>query len=290
MGYDFGSMNYRPFNGVPCAYHLHYHFCFQTKYSRPRFAFPEADEWLAATLQSICHHNRYHLLGHSVEKDKVYCLISLKPDDVVSVAARALKSNLARQFNLQMADAKGENKEPALWSIGYYVGSIGKASKKAAERYINNQGEHHGIRDEQSREIMRWVNAQPPMLRASHVTFDLSYHVVLVTSKRVEVFDQYIAPNLFEGIRDVSAAKGFYIERMSLLYDHIHALVRTTPSLSIRDCVQDVMNHSWRFMMDRYEGVLKNTSAYDVWTRSFYVSTVGRATTAQVKSFLKRGS
>jgi hypothetical protein len=53
MGYDFCSMNYRPFNGVPCAYHLHYYFCFQTKFSRPRFGFAEADERLAAALQSF---------------------------------------------------------------------------------------------------------------------------------------------------------------------------------------------------------------------------------------------
>jgi len=77
---------------------------------------------------------------------------------------------------------------------------------------------------------------------------------------------------------------------MSLLYDHIHLLVKTTPSLSIRSCVEDVMNHSWRFMMDRYSGVLKNTGGYNVWTESFYVSTVGQATTAQIKNFLNRSS
>jgi putative transposase len=283
-------MSYSPFNGVPCAYHLHYHFCFQTKFSRPRFSLPAAEERPAASLESICNNKKYHLLGQSVERDKLYCLISLRPDDVVSAVARTLKSNLAREFNLQAANPKGNTTDSALWSIGYYVGSLGKASKKAAERYINNQGEHHGIRDKQSRESMRWVNPQPPVLRAAHVTFDLTYHVVLVTSKRTDVFDEHIAPDLFNAMIRVSAAKGFYIERMSLLYDHIHALVKLTPSLSIRDCVQDVMNHSWRSMFDKYKGVLKNTGAYNVWTESFYASTVGHATTAQVKSFLSRQS
>ena len=77
---------------------------------------------------------------------------------------------------------------------------------------------------------------------------------------------------------------------MSRLYDHIHLLVKTTPSLSLRSCVEDIMNHSWQFMMDRYSGVLKSTGAYNVWTESFYVSTVGQATTAQIKSFLDRHS
>jgi len=100
-------MSYSPFNGVPCAYHLHYHFCFQTKFSRPRFSLPAAEARLAASLNSICNNKKYHLLGHNVERDKLYCLISLRPDDVVSVIARTLKSNLAREFNLQAANPKG---------------------------------------------------------------------------------------------------------------------------------------------------------------------------------------
>jgi len=278
-------MSYNPFSGVPCAYHLHYHFCFQTKLSRPRFSSPGTAKNIAATLGAICNNKKHHLLGHTLERDRLYCLISLKPDDAVSDVARTLKTNLAREFNL-----KEKTKDRPLWSIGYYAGSVGKASKKAAQRYIDSQGEHHGIRDKASREIMRWINPRPQRLRAGHVTFDLSYHVVLVTSARADVFDEHIAPHLFDEMSRVSEARGFYIERMSLLYDHIHVLVKITPSLAIRSCVQDLMNQSWRFMMDRYEGVLKNTGAYNVWTQSFYVSTVGHATTAQIKSFLSRES
>jgi putative transposase len=213
--------------------------------------------------------------------------VSLKADHVVSQVARTLKSNLARRFNL---DLREKDRNHPLWSIGYYAGSVGKASKTSAQRYIDNQGEHHGIRNKTSREIMRWVNPELADLTAEHSTFDLSYHTVLVASKRTDVFDQYIAPQLFKVITEVARANGFYIERMSLLYDHIHLLVKTTPSLSIRSCVEDVMNHSWRFMMDRYSGVLKNTGGYNVWTESFYVSTVGQATTAQIKNFLNRSS
>src|SRR5713226_4743773 len=163
-------MDYRPFNGVPCAYHLHYHFCFQTKFNRPRLSFLKAEEHFAATLKSICDGSRYHALGHSVETYRLYCLISLRADDVVSVVARTLKSNLAREFNLQVGGLNSDEGR-ALWSIGYYVSSVGKASKKSAARYINNQGEHHGIRDKESREIMRWINPEPANLRAAHVTF-----------------------------------------------------------------------------------------------------------------------
>jgi len=192
---------------------------------------------------------------------------------------------MAREFNLQFPST---SRDRSVWSIGYYVGSVGKASKISAQRYIDNQGKHHGIRDLASREVMRWSNPHPPRLRAAHATFELSYHVVLVTTARISVFDQYIAPKLFNAMVAISETEGFYIERASLLYDHIHMLIKLTPSLSVRACIQEMMAGTWRFMMERYTGVLKNTGAYNLWTESFYVSTVGHATTAQIKSFLSR--
>ena len=192
---------------------------------------------------------------------------------------------MAREFNLQFPST---SRDRSVWSIGYYVGSVGKASKISAQRYIDNQGKHHGIRDLASREVMRWSNPHAPRLRAAHATFELSYHVVLVTTARISVFDQYIAPKLFNAMVAISETEGFYIERASLLYDHIHMLIKLTPSLSVRACIQEMMAGTWRFMMERYTGVLKNTGAYNLWTESFYVSTVGHATTAQIKSFLSR--
>jgi putative transposase len=278
-------MRYRLFKDLPCGYQLHYHFCFQTKYNQRIFAGPERRARLADSLSSICDRNGYHLLGNSIEDDRLYCLISLKPDHIIAAVSRILKT-LAREFNLHFPVLAAGTKDRALWSIGYYVGGVGKASKESARRYIEKQGEHHGIRDERSRKILRWVNPRQSDLSAAHVTFDLSYHVVLVTSGRTEVFDEYIAPGLFEALTISSQKNGFYIERMSVLYDHIHMLLKLTPSLGIKDCILELMNDSWQFMADKYAGVLKNTGAYNVWTESFYVSTVGQATTAQVKSFL----
>jgi putative transposase len=172
--------------------------------------------------------------------------------------------------------------------VGIGIDSPAFRSKISAQRYIDNQGKHHGIRDLASREVMRWSNPQPPRLRAAHATFELSFHVVLVTTARIGVFDQYIAPKLFNAMVATSETEGFYIERASLLYDHIHMLIKLTPSLSVRACIQEMMAGTWRFMMDRYTGVLKNTGAYNLWTESFYVNSVGHATTAQIKSFLSR--
>lgn len=283
-------MDVKPFKDIPCAYTLHYHFCFQTKFSRSVFQTEQHRQCLSDSLAEICQNKNYHLLEHTIEPGKLYCLLSLRPEQVVADVCRTSKGNLSREFNLRFAELALTFKDRALWAHGYYVRSVGKASRQAAQQYIDNQGEHHGIRNKQTAEIMRWVNPKPCGLQAAHADFDLSYHLVLVTSRRKEVFDEYIAPGLFRRLADYAETEGFYIERMSLLPDHTHLLVKTTPSASIKTCVLGLMNDSWAFMNDRYAGVLKATEAYNLWTESFWIGTVGDRTTAMIKSFLSKGN
>jgi len=148
-------MDYRPFKRLPSTYQLHYHFCFQTKFDRAVFASWEHEEFLAEALRSICERNHYHLLDHKSELDKLFCLLSLRPEYNISDVARIVKTNLAREFNQRFAELATTFKDRALWSIGYYVGSVGKASKKVARQYIDHQGQHHGVPDKESIEVMR---------------------------------------------------------------------------------------------------------------------------------------
>jgi len=282
-------MDYQPFKDAHCAYSLHYHFCFQTKFNRPIFTTQQNVETLSSSLIAICDNKDYHLLEHRIEANKLFCLVSLRPDHIIAEVCRVLKGNLSREFNLQFPELANSFKDRALWAQGYYVRSIGKASRKAAQQYIDNQGEHHGIRNKQAVEIMRWVNPKPYNLRAAHADFDLSYHLVLVATGRKDIFDEYVAPALFQQLASYSESEGFYIERMSLLSDHAHLLVKTTPTMSVKACVLGLMNDSWKFMSERYRGVLKATKGYDLWTGSFYIGTVGDRTTALIKSFLGTG-
>ena len=170
------------------------------------------------------------------------------------------------------------------------VASAKRAARRLSSILItNNQAEHHGIRNKQTAEIMRWVNPKPCSLQAAHADFDLSYHLVLVTSRRKDVFDEVIAPGLFRRLADYGEAEGFHLERMSLLPDHTHLLVKITPSANIKTSVLGLMNDSWEFMNERYAGVLKGADAYQLWTESFYIGTVGDRTTAMIKSFLSKG-
>jgi len=114
----------------------------------------------------------------------------------------------------------------------------------------------------------------------------LDYHLVFVTKSRTAVFDETIAPRLFQYVMAVGRKHGFVVDRISLLPDHIHLIIEAIPSVSINDCALALLNNTQQWMEKCYWGVLKETGAPDVWQPSFYAGTVGDYSTAQVKRFL----
>jgi putative transposase len=114
----------------------------------------------------------------------------------------------------------------------------------------------------------------------------MDYHIVLVTKLRTPVFDEHIAPKLFEYIVSVGNKRGFAVNNISLLPDHIHLIIESRPDTSPADCALMLVNNTRYWMEQRYAGVLKQTGCWDLWQPSFYVGTVGEYSTAQIRTFL----
>jgi len=106
------------------------------------------------------------------------------------------------------------------------------------------------------------------------------YHLVLVTDFRIPIFDEVIAPKLFDYVIAIGEKRGFAVDRVTVLPDHVHLLIEAVPSLTIGDCALSLMNNTRHWMENKYWGVLKQANAWDVWRPSFYAGTVGEYTTA----------
>ena len=176
---------------------------------------------------------------------------------------------------------------PTLWARGYFARSSGKASLEAVRRYVDSQIAHHGYRGDWT-DALRYKNPQfkSPAFSLSHCLSILRYHLVLVTDSRTPIFDDFIAPKLFDYVLAIGAKRGFAVERMTVLPDHIHLLIEALPSLTIEDCAFSIVNNTHQWMEKHYWGVLKQADAWNVWRPSYYAGTVGEYTTAQVRQFL----
>jgi putative transposase len=116
----------------------------------------------------------------------------------------------------------------------------------------------------------------------------LNYHLVFATQGRIPVFDETIASRLFKYLLAVGRKHNFAIDRISVLPDHMHMLVEGIPRISVEEYALSILNNTQFWMAKNYNGVLKETGAWDVWRPSYYAGTVGEYTTAEVKSFLRR--
>lgn len=275
------------FSHLESAYQLHFYLCFKTHYLREALNRSAEQELVNIAVDSVCTKEGYHLLETSVEPTYVRLLLSLKPNQSVSRVVQRLKGNISRKFSATFATRLRELRMPTLWARGYFARSAGKVNLDAARTYVDSQIAHHGYRGTWT-EALRYNNPQfeSPAFTLAHCLTILQYHLVLVTDSRTAVFDDFIAPKLFDYIIAIGKKRGFVVDRMTVLPDHVHLLIEALPSLTIDDCALSLINNTRHWMEKKYWGVLKQANAWNLWRPSFYAGTVGEYTTAQVKRFL----
>jgi putative transposase len=269
------------FTALDAAYQLHYYLCFKTHFLQPFFADSRVPSLVASVLNEVCDRERYHLLQTNIDQDHLRLFVSLLPTQTVADTVKRLKGNLQNQF-------RNELKIQGLWARGYFARSSGTVDLLGVEDYIDKQIRHHGFKGEWTKPL-KYINPNFKTLAydSAHCVSLLKYHLVFVTQNRAAVFDETIAPPLFDYIVAVGTQREFAVERMSLLPDHIHMLIEGVPSVSVQDYALTILNNTQHWMATNFTGVLKITGAWNVWQQSYYAGTVGEYTTAQVKSFLR---
>jgi putative transposase len=273
-----------PLTELRWAYQLHYYICFRTRWRRKEFREANKETSLSRALAEVCGNHDYHLLQHKVYPDHLRCLLSLKPDQVISIVINKLKSNVSREFCSEYS------LEPPLWATGYLARSVGRMSIQAVKQYLAHQSEHHGYSARVSPPVFRYRSDHPAALNAAHAVFDLSYHLVFATRYRRSVFGSRLGSALVDYWLRVADKRGFAMDEASVLPDHVHLLIRLAPKMSIQECAFSLMNNSQDWMGKHHTRALMHAEVDTLWQPSAYAGTCGKVTTAMVKSFLGGGS
>jgi putative transposase len=269
-----------PLKTISWAYQLHYYLCFRTRRCRSVFNIPERVEALDAALREVCERHEYHLLESKVYPDHLRCLLSLRPAQAISGVIQTIKANSARLFNAQFALA------PPLWGRGYLARSVGRVRLKIVKEYIHGQAEHHGYETRVRPPVSRYSAEEPAALTAAHASFDLNHHLVFATRYRRGVFDSALGASLLQYWRRVAAARGFAVDRATIVPDHTHLLVRIAPKMSIEECALSLLNNGQYFVREQAPETLIQAKIEQLWQASAYAGTTGTFTTALVKAFL----
>lgn len=277
------------FKALRAAYQLHYYLCFKTHYLRPMLHSNRVRQLVNDIVADVCSREQYHLLESDMTDDHLRLLLSLEPTQTVSRAVQMLKGNVNQKFTELFPRELEHNCTSVLWARGYFARSSGRVDIDVVRNYLASQVSHHGYRGNWT-EALEYQNPnfKSPAFSMAHCVCKLDYHLVLVTQNRLPIFDEAIAPGLFDYITLIGKKHQFVIDRISLLPDHLHLIFEARPTVSVESCARAILENTHYWMGKNYCGVLKQTNGWDLWQHSFYAGTVGEYTTAQVKQFLGR--
>ncbi len=268
------------YSTINWAYQLHYYLGFRTHRRRAHFADPVCAEKLAGIVAEICQRHDYHVLESKASADHFRCLLSLRPTHDLATVLGKIKANAARECGLQLQLAA------PIWARGYLARSVGRVNLSTVKQYIEQQAEHHGYAKRHRPPVYRYHAAHAPELSAAHSCFELNHHLVVSTRYRAAVFDSMMGQALGGYWLKVAAKYGFAIERLTMVPDHAHLLVRIVPKLSLATCVLALMNNGEYFISKHYPVALANEGIAQLWQPSAYVGTCGEVSTALVKAWL----
>ncbi|MGH9840474.1 MAG: IS200/IS605 family transposase [Blastocatellia bacterium] len=274
------------YSTINWAYQVHYYLnylSFRTHRRRAHFAEPVCAEKLAEIVAEICQRHEYHLLESKTHADHFRCLLSLRPEHDLSTVVGKIKANAARECGLQL---RQYNLAAPIWARGFLARSVGRINLSIVKQYIEHQAEHHGYARRHRPPVYRYRADQPAELSAAHTCFDLNHHVVVSTRYRASVFDSMMGQVLGEYWLKVATKYGFTIDRLTIVPDHAHLLVRTVPKLNLETCVSALMNNGEYFICKHYPLALTNEGIDQLWQPSAYVGTCGEVSTALVKAWL----
>ena len=276
-------MRLEPLTNLHWAFQLHYLLCFRTNRRRTLFEPDERTALLSDWLTEICGRHEYHLLETEPHTDHLRCLLSLRPSHVISNVIQTVKTNLSRESCAAFALT------PPVWERGYLARTVGRVRIGAVRKYLDSQAQHHGYASRLRPLVFRYVAREPVLLKAAHAFFELNYHLVFATRYRRAIFDSRIGGELGAYWLRVAEKRGFAIDRMSFVPDHVHLMVRTVPKISIEDCALTLMNNAQHWMSQRFAAVLVKEKVDQLWQSSAYAGTCGEVTTGLMKWFLREG-
>src|SRR5262249_44683523 len=235
------------YTNLEAAYQLHFYLCFKTRRLQPVLAKQGVSDLLRGVVADVCDRQQYHVLDLAVSSDHLRLLISLKPEHAVSQVVKMLKGNIARAMGRRLPKADSG------LARGYFARSSGRVDLDTVKGYVSKQVSHHGYRGDWTK-ALEYMNPGfiSPAFQHSHSVSLLSYHLVLVTRGRVAVFDDTIAPRLFKYIVAIGQKRGFAVERMSLLPDHIHLVFEAKPDITITELALALTNNTAHWMGKHY--------------------------------------
>jgi REP element-mobilizing transposase RayT len=265
------------------CYRVYYRW--RTRRRKPISVLPELT---ADTLGGLIRPYGIHLLELTADLIDVRALVSLAPNESVSVAAGKLKGRVSKWLSGQFA--RKQAAKPL--ARGYFAITSGHSTADEINAYLERQGEHHGYVDRVRPPVFVRTYAATSetesILRADHAVTRLRFHVVLATWRRRGVFAQASAAAISDRWQQPQADLRVRIDKVSFVPDHVHVALTLHPAVVPASVVAALMNAGQEIMWRQFERDVIQAGVERLWQPSAYVGSFGDLTSPAVSAYVSQ--
>lgn len=114
--------------------------------------------------------------------------------------------------------------------------------------------------------------------------YNIGYHIIWCSKYRRNVLTGDIESRLKDLVIQKSNENGWSIDNIEIMPDHLHLFIKATPSDSISHIVSQLKGYTSSVLRNEFE--LLRTRLPTLWTRSFYVETIGHISESVIKKYI----
>jgi putative transposase len=122
----------------------------------------------------------------------------------------------------------------------------------------------------------------------NHCKFLVQYHIIWCPKFRYNVLNGNVECELRNILHSIADRYEYEINELKIMSDHIHMFVSTKPTVSATDIVRTFKSISSIMLFKKFPNLKKfYTRCGVLWSKGYFVSTVGRVSEATVKRYIQ---
>jgi putative transposase len=119
---------------------------------------------------------------------------------------------------------------------------------------------------------------------SAHAVFSLSYHIVFCPKYRRPVLSP-LEEELKALFQEKAMEMGLTIKAMEIMPDHVHIFLTAPPSLEPQYIVNQLKGYTSRILRQEHKWLRSRLPT--LWTRSYYIGSVGTVSASTVEKFIE---
>jgi putative transposase len=123
----------------------------------------------------------------------------------------------------------------------------------------------------------RWISSK-------HAVYNCAYHLLWCPKYRRDVLKGDVAIRLKELLLEKAESHDWIIENLEIMPDHVHVFIKATTVDAPVYIVSQLKGYSSRVLRNEFKEL--RTRIPTLWTRSYYVETIGHISEKTIKKYI----